>query len=337
MTVNLFNENLYLSNYPDVRAAVEAGVFSSGRQHFDRFGLNEGRVEISRFYDETYYLANQADVAAAVDRGAFVSGLAHYLQFGQAEGRPASPLFDETWYRRRYRDIAQAVSAGAFKSGLEHYILLGEAEGRSGTPFNEFAYKDDYPDVAEAIAAGTVVSGLAHYLDFGRTEGREALFSGTSGNDTVTAFGPIPTLVGVDVLPGECVVGGTPVGGECLQFVSEGVDERDVLVGGEGVDRFVLGSLLVTRVGVVERNFYVGNGDLDRADILNFEVGRDRLVLPSRESDYLFEADGDRIAISYKGNSFQAIEPPDLMAAIEGVPSVEALKTRIDFQGSGDL
>jgi hypothetical protein len=38
-----FNETLYLDNNPDVKAAVEAGEFESGVQHFRREGLLEGR------------------------------------------------------------------------------------------------------------------------------------------------------------------------------------------------------------------------------------------------------------------------------------------------------
>ena len=38
-----FNEELYLRLNPDVRLAVAAGNFSSGREHFDRYGRAEGR------------------------------------------------------------------------------------------------------------------------------------------------------------------------------------------------------------------------------------------------------------------------------------------------------
>jgi SAM-dependent methyltransferase len=38
-----FDEALYLAAHPDVRAAVDAGSFSSGRDHYERFGKSEGR------------------------------------------------------------------------------------------------------------------------------------------------------------------------------------------------------------------------------------------------------------------------------------------------------
>lgn len=39
-----FNEDAYLSRYPDVEAAVKQGHFVSGKQHYDLFGKNEGRL-----------------------------------------------------------------------------------------------------------------------------------------------------------------------------------------------------------------------------------------------------------------------------------------------------
>ena len=38
-----FDEAGYLAAYPDVAAAVQAGALASGREHFERFGRNEGR------------------------------------------------------------------------------------------------------------------------------------------------------------------------------------------------------------------------------------------------------------------------------------------------------
>ena len=42
-----FNEDDYLALNPDVAAAVKAGAFTSGRDHFERFGRSEGRAFIS--------------------------------------------------------------------------------------------------------------------------------------------------------------------------------------------------------------------------------------------------------------------------------------------------
>lgn len=42
-----FDENFYLSNYPDIREAVNKGVFKSGYDHYQRFGREESREIIS--------------------------------------------------------------------------------------------------------------------------------------------------------------------------------------------------------------------------------------------------------------------------------------------------
>lgn len=58
----IFNENFYLTSYLEVAAAVTAGDFSSGLDHFQRYGLQEGRVLVSLDYNESTYLARYSDV-----------------------------------------------------------------------------------------------------------------------------------------------------------------------------------------------------------------------------------------------------------------------------------
>ncbi|MCU0518317.1 MAG: hypothetical protein MUC60_15915 [Oscillatoria sp. Prado101] len=324
MNFDIFDEYLYLKSYPDVGAAVKAGGFKSGLEHFQQFGLKESRVLVSPLYDEGFYLQNNSDVAAAVAAGGFSSGLAHYILFGEAEGRAPSLLFDEGWYLRRYPDVAAAVATGAISYGLDHYRLFGEAEGRSGTTFNEFGYRDANPDVAAAIAAGAFKSGLEHYSKFGQFENRTGVyFSGTSGNDTVTGFGNQDTLCGVDLSPGTCVIGGTPTGGECLDFRSWGVNEADLLIGGAGNDTFVLGSIANSRV-YTPVSFYTGAGDADFAVIENFEAGKDRIQLAGFDiSDYLFQTSEGNVNIySALNGGLGSVPSPDIVAVVRGVTSL---------------
>ncbi|MEM7650236.1 MAG: hypothetical protein AAF283_13735, partial [Cyanobacteria bacterium P01_A01_bin.70] len=67
---------------------VQAGVFSSGFEHFISFGQQEGRAP-SSFFNESTYLNGNSDVAAAVQAGAFSNGFEHYALFGRTEGRVA--------------------------------------------------------------------------------------------------------------------------------------------------------------------------------------------------------------------------------------------------------
>lgn len=323
MSFAVFDEAFYLASYPDVRAAVAAGVYQSGLEHFQQFGLKESRVLVSKFYDEQFYLNTYPDVAAAVGERSLGSGLEHFIQWGETEGRSPSALFDEAWYRIRYPDAAGAIAPTGFSSGLQHYIIYGEAEGRSSTTFNEFGYRQENPDVAQAIAAGAFTSGLEHYLKNGQFENRNgAKFTGTSGNDTVTGFGAIDELYGVDISPGPCVMGGTVTGGECLETKSFGVNEVDVLRGGSGQDTFVLGTIYSSRMGPSAQRFYIGGGDADYAILENFEPGEDRIQLVGQASDYLISNSEGNSQIYLDNNSFfESLSSPDLVAIVPGVTS----------------
>ncbi len=59
MVVDLsFDEEAYLSRYADVRSAVKAGVFSSGRAHYQAFGRFEGRDGSSEIKQEGYRVSS---------------------------------------------------------------------------------------------------------------------------------------------------------------------------------------------------------------------------------------------------------------------------------------
>ncbi len=127
MSFNIFDENFYLQSNPDVKAAVDSKQISSGLEHFQQYGLAEGRTLVSPYYDEAAYLQKHADVAAAVADGSFKSGLQHYIQNGEAEGRSPG-AFDEQAYLKLYPDVAAAVEAGTLSSGFQHYIQYGQFE-----------------------------------------------------------------------------------------------------------------------------------------------------------------------------------------------------------------
>ncbi|XWK90749.1 MAG: hypothetical protein U7127_12070 [Phormidium sp.] len=167
-------------------------------------------------------------------------------------------LFDEQFYLRKNPDVAAAVTSGNLSSGLTHYLQFGQSENRSGTNFNEFAYsgitratppssfnlEKANPDVEAAVKAGLFGSTLEHYIKFGQFEDRGGgTFNGTTGNDTVVAFGQIDTLYGVDANIGPELSGTTPTGGQALHL-GFGVNEADFLFGGNGEDTFVLGQTL---------------------------------------------------------------------------------------------
>lgn len=86
-----FDEDYYLSKNPDVRLAIDQGLYLSGFEHYKKFGAIEGREHriIESIFDESYYLKNNPDVLSAVRSGQFTSGHEHYMLHGEKEGRRA--------------------------------------------------------------------------------------------------------------------------------------------------------------------------------------------------------------------------------------------------------
>lgn len=207
----LFDESYYLAKNADIAAAVRAGQFATGYDHFQRAGQFERRNP-SAWFDTGYYLERNPDLASAAGKGQLPSPFAHYLGGGQYEGRLASPYYDERFYRLANPDIAAAIGRGALKNGLEHFLLYGQYEGRTALPyfdaafyrlnnssvpaeqmrspighfvntgnaaglnpsgdFSQATYLSKNPDLAAAVANKQFASGLDHYLRHGRAQGR---------------------------------------------------------------------------------------------------------------------------------------------------------------------
>ena len=166
---NLFNEQWYLQNHPDVAEAVQQGVMTAF-EHFQLFGMNEGRAP-GPLFDPDHYLAQNPDVAAAVEAG-LMTAYEHFEQFGAHESRSPVPYFDVEFYLLQNPDIAAAVEQGLI-SATEHFLQFGQGEPRAISPFFDLAaYMAANPDVAEAVAAG-LMSPLGHLLTNGFAEGRD--------------------------------------------------------------------------------------------------------------------------------------------------------------------
>ncbi len=108
-----FDEAFYLSRNTGVAEAVAARAFSSGYDHYRRFGWRESRDPFPfdrAWYARTYWLA-----AIEVGQGDFRDLHHHYLAIGRDRGYlptppPARP---ETWDERVQRAIAEAQEAEA--------------------------------------------------------------------------------------------------------------------------------------------------------------------------------------------------------------------------------
>lgn len=110
-----FDRDFYLLSNPDV---ASAGM--NAHQHYDTYGVHEGR-DPNAFFDTSAYLARNPDVAAAR-----IDPLDHYHRYGWHEGRDPSADFDTRAYLAANPDVAAAGT-----DPLYHYLAYGAAEGRA--------------------------------------------------------------------------------------------------------------------------------------------------------------------------------------------------------------
>ena len=86
------DEAWYVAAYPDVAAAISAGVHKTAKEHFILHGYFEGRLPYEIPVDEKWYLATYLDVAEAIKRGDHRSAAEHFRSNGYLEGRlPSDP------------------------------------------------------------------------------------------------------------------------------------------------------------------------------------------------------------------------------------------------------
>jgi glycosyltransferase involved in cell wall biosynthesis len=88
-----WDERGYLVANPDVKAAIDSGLVSSGFEHWRQRGAFEGRnlgpdaFRIPSGWDEAGYLSSHPDVKEAIDRGQVSSGFEHWQKCGRFEER----------------------------------------------------------------------------------------------------------------------------------------------------------------------------------------------------------------------------------------------------------
>lgn len=179
--IPFFDEAYYLRQFPDVRAAVASGAFTSGWEHFRLFGVAEGRVA-SPFLDLDLYRANNPDLTdAGLTSDADL--MLHFYVYGRNESRifVNESVFDWEYYLEKNPDLA-AAGITSREMAQQHFLNYGINEGRITHPDIEGAsYIDKYPDLAAYVASGGSMGGLTdkaaigiyHYLNYGWVEGRE--------------------------------------------------------------------------------------------------------------------------------------------------------------------
>lgn len=81
------DEEWYVLTYPDVREAIEQGIFLSAREHYIGHGYFEDRFPRPIKVDADWYLTQYPDVAEAIRRGLVYSPQQHFEEHGYREGR----------------------------------------------------------------------------------------------------------------------------------------------------------------------------------------------------------------------------------------------------------
>ncbi|OYQ33421.1 hypothetical protein CHU95_13495 [Niveispirillum lacus] len=174
-----FDNAAYLALYPDVAAAVAAGVYKTGEEHYLAFGRAENRASPAVengtlvLFDSTFYRLTNPDVDQAIRNGTVIDAWTHYKQFGAREGRDPNIMFDADWYLASNPDVAAAVARGGIDA-LTHFANYGWKEGRDPSRwFDISAYLAANPDVAAVQG----LNPLLHYLAYGYHEGRLTTFT----------------------------------------------------------------------------------------------------------------------------------------------------------------
>lgn len=146
----LFDEDFYLSTYPDVLHADIPAL-----DHFFGFGYLEGRSP-NRYFEPLWYLAHNPDVVASG-----MHPLLHYILHGDRQGCDPGPLFKSAWYRVRY-DVAEELCS------LSHYLAGYETTPLSPIPdFDAEYYAANNLDVVAAK-----VDLFHHFHNYGHRECR---------------------------------------------------------------------------------------------------------------------------------------------------------------------
>lgn len=169
-----FNEAGYLAANPDVAAAIQAGTFKSGAEHFQKYGYKEGRPGVEgRMAPQAGEMQGTGGIKAPPVEGA--SPDFNPTPGGAGPYGGAIPPGTEP-----------QGGTGGVKSPMEAPI-----EGFPGAPgqggpyggynpsgaqtFDEAAYLQANPDVAAAVKAGTFKNGKEHFDKYGKDENRPGI------------------------------------------------------------------------------------------------------------------------------------------------------------------
>lgn len=137
-----FDPVWYLERYPQIKRAIEAGLYTSALHHY-LTNETPRQFDPSPWFSENWYLDHAPDLKAAVDSGAFRNGFAHFIRFGAQEGRQPAENVDLARYATSPLVRSQCAS-GSWVSPFARY-----AAERAGVAAASGALA---PEISEAQA-----------------------------------------------------------------------------------------------------------------------------------------------------------------------------------------
>ena len=162
----VFDEDYYLAANPDVAAAVRAGRFASGFDHFCQTGHR--CLSGHWLFDDAFYGDFYEDLSLEnLDANGIHGRYDHYLRAGQHEQRLAHPLFDGGFYSDQVLAAGQPRRLLAQYGPYTHFLFHLQSDPVELPPSRYFDpqwYAGRYPQCRAAGAAATPGSAIRHYL-----------------------------------------------------------------------------------------------------------------------------------------------------------------------------
>ena len=134
---DLFDENWYRTNYPDVKQGIRHGLWKNGRQHYIEIGSSLLYDPNKYFFSASYF--SRAEKLKSINlysksRSEASTILGHYLTEGLHNGVEPNEYFNSKWYISQYEDVRLAFEAGKISSPLAHFLHFGDLERRQPGP-----------------------------------------------------------------------------------------------------------------------------------------------------------------------------------------------------------
>jgi ubiquinone/menaquinone biosynthesis C-methylase UbiE len=130
-----FNESAYLAMYPDVKEAVERGTFSSGYEHFCRYGRREGRRGLRVRDEDRHFVRDYTKLVQEL-----VASHPHDIDLAMAKAIGSSSLESFVEFGDKHVQILRRLG---LRDGQAIYDLAC-GSGRTASALQRHGWRGDY-------------------------------------------------------------------------------------------------------------------------------------------------------------------------------------------------